>query len=117
MASGVIESTADLRAEHDAVLSALSVRRSMLHLAHGAVSALVSGTFLAASAKLWWDFSEYDPEYYQTALAVCAVTACYSVVRFLIGRGHFKRERVELVRLRTLRRELGVDDPRVMLPN
>ncbi len=116
MARGVIESTAELRAEHDAVLSALSERRSMLHLAHGAVSALISATFLAASAKLWWDFSEYDPQYYQGALAISAATACYAVVRFIIGRGHFKRERVELGRLRTLRRELGVDDPQVMLP-
>jgi hypothetical protein len=116
MAAGVTEST-DLRAEHDAVLSALSARESTLHLAHGAVSALVCLTFLAASAKLWWDFSEYNPEYYQGALAVSVSAALYAVVRVLVGRVHFKRERIELGRLRSLRRALGVDDPSVMLPS
>jgi cytochrome bd-type quinol oxidase subunit 1 len=113
----VIEKTETLREEHDAVLNSLGARRSTLHLAHAAVSGFVSLTFLAVGAKTWWDYSEYDPEYYQGSLIIAAAAGLYSAVRLIIGRGHFKRERVALRRLLTLRRELGVDDPSVMLPN
>jgi hypothetical protein len=111
----IVMDVSELRSEHDAVLAAISSRRSTLHLAHGAVSAIVAFVFLAASAKLWWDFSEYEPEYYQAALGVTGVALLYSVVRFLIGRVDFKKERIQLARLRVLRRELGVDDHSALL--
>ncbi len=117
MAFGVIEKTETLRAEHDAVLSSLSARRSTLHLAHAAVSGFIGLTLVAVAAKLWWDYSEYNPEYFEGSLALAAMAGLYSLVRLVIGRGHFKRERVALGRLLSLRRELGVDDPAVMLPN
>jgi hypothetical protein len=105
-----------LRAEHDEVLQRLSSRVSTLHFAHAAVGTLVSATFVAASAKLWWDFGEYNPGRWQVALAIAGLALAYAAVRALIGAGHYRRERRELVRLRELRATLHLDDPATLLP-
>lgn len=107
---------AGLRAEHDQVLLRLSARSSMVHLAHAVVSAFICLTFLAASAKFWWDFSEYHPEYFQASLGVATAAIVYAAVRGAVGARHFRRERVELSRLIELRTQLRIDDAANLLP-
>ena len=105
-----------LRAEHDAVLERVSSRASILHLAHAVVSGGVGALFLAAAGKLWWDFSEYHPEYYEIALGVSAIALAYAAVRLWLGLAASRRERVEVARLFTLRKALDLDVPGAMLP-
>jgi hypothetical protein len=105
-----------LRAEHDAVLERVSSRASIGHFAHGIVASGVSILFLAASVKLWWDFSEYRPEYYLAGLVVASGAAAYAAGRLLVGRRIFLQEAVEVDRLLELRRALHLDVPGAMLP-
>ncbi len=103
--------TDPLRAEHDAVLSSLSTRESTRHFAHGAVSCLLSIALLGTAATLWKDFSATNPEYAATFAGAAALTIGYAAVRFILGARVNTLERVQLVRLRELRKSLGVDAP------
>ena len=100
-----------LRAEHDAVLSALSTRESTRHFAHAAVSTLLSLSFFGTAGKLWWDYSTTNPEWAGGTAACGAIGILYAVARLVIGARANTRERLQLVRLRELRKVLGVDAP------
>ena len=103
--------TDPLRAEHDAVLSSLSTRESTRHFAHGAVSSLLFIALIGTAATLWHDFSTTNPEYAITFLGLAALAIGYAGVRFIVGARVNTLERVQLVRLRELRKSLGVDAP------
>lgn len=103
--------TDPIRAEHDAVLSSLSTRVSTLHFAHAAVSILIVIALLGTAGKLWWDFSTTNPEWAGGFLALGAVGLLYAGIRLVLGARANTLERVQLVRLRALRKELGVDAP------
>jgi hypothetical protein len=105
-----------LRAEHDAVLERVSSRQSIGHFAHGVVAVAIGALFLAAAAKLWWDFSEYRPEYYVIALIISGLALAYGVVRLTVGRVVFRREKIQVARLFELREALSLDVPGAMLP-
>lgn len=105
-----------LRAEHDAVLERVSSRESISHLAHGVVAGGIGALFLAAAGKLWWDFSEYHPEYYVIALVISAAASVYSGARLWLGRTVFRREQVQVARLFELRKVLNLDVPGAMFP-
>ena len=104
-------STDPVRAEHDAVLSSLSTRESTKHFAHAAVSVLVSVACAGTAAKLWWDHWATNPEWAASALGLTASCLLYAAVRLGLGARANGLERVQLVRLRALRKELGVDAP------
>jgi len=104
-------STDPLRAEHDAVLSALSTRESIRHFAHGAVSSLLTLVLTGTAGKLWWDYSISNPEWAGAFLACALISLGYAFVRFILGARAHGRERVQLVRLVELRKVLGVDAP------
>ncbi len=105
-----------LRAEYDATLSAVSTRRSTLHFAHGAISLLVGLIGAATAGKLWWDFgSEYELPTAALALVALGVLV-YSIVRYVLGRQALRIELVAFSKLKRLRQELGLDDPRALLP-
>jgi hypothetical protein len=116
MANGMEREPSQLRAEHDAVLERVSSRESIGHFAHGIVAGGIGALFLAAAGKLWWDFSEYHPEYHLAALVISTVTLGYSAVRLLIGRATFRREATQVARLFELRKALSLDVPGAMLP-
>ncbi len=101
--------TDPLRAEHDAVLSSLSTRESTRHFAHGAVSSLLVVALGGTSGKLWWDFSTTNPEYALAFAVLSAIALTYALVRFLLGARVNGRERQQLLRLRELRKSLGMD--------
>mgnify|MGYP001558613583 FL=1 len=104
--------TADpVRAEHDAVLSSLSTRESTKHFAHGAVSVLVAVALAGTAGKLWWDFSTTNPEWAGGFPGLTGLALTYASIRFVLGARANTRERVQLVRLRELRKTLGVDAP------
>ena len=105
-----------LRAEHDAVLERVSSRQSIGHFAHGVVAGGLGALFLATAGKLWWDFSEYHPEYYLIALVISAVALVYSGARLWLGRTVFRWEQGQVARLFELRRALNLDVPGAMLP-
>ena len=105
-----------LRAEYDATLNAVSTRHSTLHFAHGAISLLVGLIGAATAGKLWWDFgSEYELPTFALAVVTFGVLV-YSVVRYLLGRKALVLELVAFTKLKRLREELGLDDPRALLP-
>jgi hypothetical protein len=107
---------AGLRAEHDAVLERVSSRRSIECFAHGAIAGGVGGLVMAAAAKLWWDFSEYLPEYYVGALVVAVGALGYSAWQLRTGFVTYRREKSEVARLLELRRKLDLDLPGAMFP-
>ena len=111
-----VTNSVQLRAEYDATLSAVSTRRSTLHFAHGAISLLVGLIGAATAGKLWWDFgAEYELP--SAALAFIALgVLVYSLVRYLLGRRALSTELVDFTKLKRLRQELGLDDPRALLP-
>ena len=103
--------TDPLRAEHDAVLSSLSTRESTRHFAHGAVASLLFIALAGTAGKLWWDFSTTHPEYAWGFVGLSALSVLYAAVRFAMGARVNGRERKLLLRLRELRKSLGVDAP------
>ena len=111
IAKATLAMQTDLRAEHDAVLSALSTRESTRHFAHGAVSSLLVVVLSGTSGKLWWEFSTTNPEYAALFAGFALIALSYAAARFVMGARANGRERVQLVRLRELRKELGVDAP------
>jgi hypothetical protein len=108
--------TDPMRAEHDAVLSALSTRESTRHFAHAGVSTLLAFTLEGTSLKLWHDFSTIHPEYATGASALGGVVLLYAAVRFLLGLRSHRTERAKLDRLKELRKALGVDAPASFSP-
>jgi uncharacterized membrane protein YcjF (UPF0283 family) len=103
--------TDPVRAEHDAVLSSLSTRESTRHFAHAAVSMLISVALSGTAAKLWWDYWGTNPEYALSFAGLTALCLLYAAIRLTFARRANGRERVQLVRLRELRKALGVDAP------
>lgn len=101
----------DLRAEHDAVLTALSTRESTRHFAHAAVSVLFAIALAGTAAKLWWDFWPNHPEWVVSCIGLTLLFLGYAGARLLIGARANGKERVQLDRLRELRKALGVDAP------
>jgi uncharacterized membrane protein YcjF (UPF0283 family) len=104
-------STDPVRAEHDAVLASLSTRESTKHFAHAAVSVLISVAFAGTATKLWVDHWGTNPQWAASALGATALCLLYAAVRLLLGARANGHERVRLVRLRELRKALGVDEP------
>ena len=103
--------SSDLRTEHDAVLSSLSTRESTRHFAHAAVSVLLSLALAGTAAKLWWDYWTTNPERASAAIGLTALCLAYAAVRLVMGARANGKERLQLDRLRELRKALGVDAP------
>ncbi len=101
----------DLRTEHDAVLTALSTRDSTRHFAHAAVSVLVSIATAGTAGKLWWDYWGTNPEWAGACLGLTFLCLAYAAARLVMGARANGKERVQLGRLRELRKALGVDAP------
>lgn len=99
------------RAEHDAVLSALSTRESTRHFAHAGVSVLLALITGGTAAKLWHDFQAAHPEWAFGAFGVAGVALLYALVRGAIAWRAHRAERAQLARLQELRKALGVDAP------
>lgn len=98
-----------LRAEHDAVLSSLSSRDSTRQFAHAAVSFFGSVILFGTAGKLWWDYSQENPEWWMTAAGLGSAVIAYSITRAAIGFRLYAKERLQLTRLLELRRSLGLD--------
>jgi peptidoglycan/LPS O-acetylase OafA/YrhL len=105
-----------LRSEHDAMAARLASRASTGPLAWALSLGCLSALILAVSAKLWWDLSEYHPELYLSALGLGVAVALAALTRLTRGVRLARGEREEFVRLLELRRQLGIGDPRTMLP-
>lgn len=101
----------DLRTEHDAVLTALSTRESTRHFAHAAVSVLFAVALAGTAAKLWWDAWTTHPEWASSCVGLTALCLVYAGIRLAMGASANGKERLQLVRLRELRKALGVDAP------
>lgn len=102
-------------AEHDALLNWLGTRLSPTHFAHAAISAVVSFVCVCLALRWWWFASEYEPLKYQVSLGVAGVFLAYSLGRLMTGAARLKAERRALARLRGLRGQLALDEPRSLL--
>lgn len=100
----------------EALQRELSARQSVLHFAHAAVSTILALIAAGAAAKLFWDLSLEKAIY---ALPVAALSACifgYAIIRYAIGRRALKRELESFARLQSLRRQLNLENPSLLLP-
>jgi len=105
-----------LRAEYDATLSSVSTRRSTLHFAHAAIACFIGLIGLGTAGKLWFDYHDLY-EVPTLALAVLATgLVIYAVVRYVLGQKALGFELSAFGKLQRLRAELGLDDPRALLP-
>lgn len=102
----------DLRAEHDAMLTRLSARKSTFHFAHAAVSIFVACVFGGAAWKLSIDLEySWAPSLVLPAAVISGVALAYGVLRLILGRVVLQTEVVEFERLKGLRKQLKLDEP------
>jgi hypothetical protein len=106
----------DARQQHDALLAELSLRVSVTHFAHAAVSGLVCA--IAGSLSVGLVHGETKGPQWLVVLAavVSGLAGTYSLVRILLGGQTRARENLKIAAMAKLRRELGLDDPAVLLP-
>ncbi|MBL8937375.1 MAG: hypothetical protein JNM69_22635 [Archangium sp.] len=102
----------DLRAEHDAMLTRLSARKSTFHFAHAAVSIFVACVFGGAAWKLSLDLEyAWAPSLVLPATIVASLALAYGLFRLIVGRGVLQTEVAEFERLKGLRKQLKLDEP------
>lgn len=106
----------DPRQQHDALLAELSLRVSVTHFAHAAVSGLVCGIAGSLSLGLVHGETQGPPWLVGLAAVVSGVAGGYSLLRALLGARDRTRENLKIAAMARLRRELGLDDPAVLLP-
>ncbi len=106
-----------LRAEHDALLARLAVRRSIDHMRRFAYAAFAAFIAAGLSVKLAHDrwFSvrpnrfRGPPVYFFVALAAMAVLAVVATVQLLRARRLMRAEDALFARMQALRGRLGID--------
>jgi hypothetical protein len=102
----------ELRAQHDALLTRLSVRASTFHFAHAAVALFLSTIFGGAAWKLSLDVEyAWAPSLVLPAAIVSALAFVYGVTRLAMGRSVLTGEVREFEQLRALRSQLKLDEP------
>ena len=105
-----------LRSEYDALQQRLAARESIAHYAHAAISIFLGLVFAGGASKLFWD---YQLEYLEVVATFCLLSfglLTHAVARLSLGRRAMTREDVAVKQLTSLRAELGLDDPSVLLP-
>ena len=100
-----------LRSEHDAVLQTLEARASTRHFAHAAVSFFFSVSVAGTAGKVWWDYAVEEPTWWKVAAALAGAIFTYSVTRAVLGVKSYRSERVQVDRLLSLRKQIGLDAP------
>jgi hypothetical protein len=110
------EATLDPRQQYDALASALSTRRSTLHFAHAAVSSVVVLILSGTAGRLFYKGDASDQQLAMAVAGLAVALLIYGVARVVIGRGLLKRELADYAKLQVLRAQLGLDDPKRLMP-
>jgi hypothetical protein len=70
----------------------------------------------ATAGTLWWDFEDEYGLWVAVLGLVALAVISYATVRYLQGRTVLIAELAAFTKLKRLRQELGLDDPRALLP-
>jgi DNA-binding MltR family transcriptional regulator len=111
MSGAAVTDPAALRLEHDEMLTRLSRRHSTVHFAHGAVAIFVAAILGGAAYRLSVDTEfAWAPRAVVPVAVVSGLALAYMLVRFSLGLGVLSREVKDFDHLRSLRRELKLDE-------
>jgi hypothetical protein len=100
----------------DALQARLSSRRSIFHLAHAAVSLLVAFISTGTALMLWWDSNADERAPLAVFSALAVVLFAHGLVRWALGKKARREEQTLFEELKALRKSMGLDDPKVLLP-
>ena len=105
------------RRELDRLQDQVATRASILHFAHGVVSTILSLMSFGLAYLFGQDASARGngPFAWPAAILAAGLLA-YAVWRFWLGRRAYVRELALFQQLRSLRRELKLEDPSALLP-
>lgn len=112
----VVTNASTLEQEHEQLRDALRARKSPTYFAHGAVATFLSLTFVAAATRLLWRKDTEHTWFQELSLALAVAAASYAIWRFVQGRRALRDELSKFERLKSVRKELRVDDPGALLP-
>ncbi len=111
MTCGAVTDPAALRLEHDEILERLSRRQSTVHFAHGAVAIFVSAILGGAAYRLSVDTDfAWAPRAVEPVAVAALLALASTLVRFALGLRVLSREVKDFDHLRSLRRELKLDE-------
>jgi high-affinity nickel permease len=111
-------STAELERKLDQLQGELEARQSTTFFAHAAVTLLTALMLGGAAAKMLVDATESLERIGGTVIAsVAGLLVVYAVISYFRGRGALRRELHRLEELKSVRRELRLDDPAALLPS
>jgi hypothetical protein len=94
----------------------LNARRSILHLAHAAISLLIAVVAACTAARLFWDYELDELPLLGAAMLIAVIMFVHGFVRWGLGRRALDRETAQFAELKELRSSLGLDDPNLLLP-
>jgi hypothetical protein len=105
------------RRELDRLQAQVASRTSIVHLAHGAVSTLFALMILALAGLFEWGKNVRDVTAYAPPVALAGLALLlYAASRYVLAYRAHLREVVIFAELQSLRRELRLEDPSVLLP-
>lgn len=105
------------RRELDRLQAQIATRASILHFARGAVSVILSLMVFGLASLLRWGKGAGEARAFALPVAILAAAlSAYGLSRFWLGRRVYLRERALVEELRSLRRELKLEDPSALLP-
>ena len=107
----------ETRQKLDALQAELSVRHSTRHFARSAISLMAAMILSGATGKLFHDSKEilgYSIASVGTLLVLGLIV--FSLREYFAGRRTLRGERARFEELKSLRRELQLDDPPSLLP-
>jgi hypothetical protein len=106
------------RRELELLQAQIATRASILHLARGAVSTIFSLMIFGLAGLFRWGKNNiYDVADFALPVAVAATALlAYALSSFVLGYRAHLREVALFAELRSLRRELNLEDPSALLP-
>jgi len=107
------------RRELDRLQAQIATRTSILHLAHGAVSTIFSLMIYGLAALFQWGKHKPDavtPHYALHVAGAASALLLFSLTCFWLAYRAHLREVVLFAELQSLRRELKLEDPSLLLP-
>jgi hypothetical protein len=110
------DATADRRQRYDALAAALSTRKSTLHFAHASVALVVTIILTGTAGRVFWKGAPEHLPWGWASGALAAAIFVYAVVRLIVGRVRLKTELADFAQLQSLREQLGLDDPKRLMP-
>ncbi len=104
------------RRELDRLQAQIATRLSITHLARGAVTTIFSLMIYGLAALFEWGKTPRLAPYSLPVAGVASLLMLFALSRFWLGYREHLRELVLFAELKSLRRELKLEDPSALLP-